>query len=295
MIIVQIKEGLGNQMFQYATAYALAKRLNQPLVLFSDKVNNKRPYRLNLLNIDETVIKSNELPLEIKIIKSRYMNYVLRKLNVIKCQNEYQFLQYQLSNWIYFHELHNGFQEAFLSLHAENIFINGFFLSNSLFKEYREDLLSRFTASYPSEPEYTKALNEIRNSNSVAVHVRRGDYKFSKHPYHYLLGEDYYRRAITYVREHTESPVFFWFSEDFEWVYEHFGIAEDFRFINLRTTHRDIDDMLLMKNCNHIISANSTFSWWAAWLNEHENAICIMPEKRFGNEMMLESWIQLPV
>ena len=295
MIIVRIKEGLGNQMFQYATAYALAKRLKQPLLLFADTVNKKRPYCLNLLNIDETVIKPDELPIEIKIMHSRYMNYVLRKLHVIKCQYENQFVQYHFRNWTYFSELENGFQEAFLALNAENIFINGFFLSNSLFKKYRKDLLRKFVASYPSEPEYIDVLNKIRGCNSVAIHVRRGDYKYSNHPYHYLLGEDYYRRAITYIREHTESPVFFWFSDDIEWVCKYFGMEKDFHFIKLQTTYRDIDDMMLMKNCNHIITANSTFSWWAAWLNEHENSIRILPEKRFGNEMVPDSWIKLPV
>ncbi len=295
MIIVRIREGLGNQMFQYATAYALARRLNQPLLLFHDEVYENRPFRLNLFNINETTIESNELPLNIKLIRNKYMNCVLRKLHIIKESRQDQYVQFQLGRWLYFSELQNGFQKPLLALNSGNIFLNGFFLSHSLFEKCRKDLLSSFIPSYPGETDFINTLNQIKGCNSVAVHVRRGDYRFSNHPYHYLLGEDYYRRAISYIRKKVETPVFFWFSEDFEWVHEHFRSEKDFRFIKLQTMHRDIDEMMLMKNCNHIITANSTFSWWAAWLNEHENPIRIIPEKRFGNEMVPDSWILLPI
>lgn len=293
MIIVRIKAGLGNQMFQYATAYALAKRLNQPLFLFKDKENKKRPFRLKQFNINDVVIKPNELPVVAKLIQNRHVNNVLRKIHFIKPQS--QFVQYQFGKWLYFSELQNGFQEAFLNLDGEIIFIDGYFLSNSLFIKYRKDLLNRFIPSYPSEPDYIKTLGQIKGCNSIAIHVRRGDFQFSNHPYHYLLGEEYYRRAIAYIRAQVEAPCFFWFSEDFDWVYEHFGVEKDYRFVKIQTTYGDIDEMMLMKNCNHIITANSTFSWWAAWLNEHENPIRIIPEKRFGNDMVPDSWIKLSI
>ena len=77
---------------------------------------------------------------------------------------------------------------------------------------------------------------------------------------------------------------------------EHFAEERDFRFINIKTENGDIDDMMLMKNCKHIITANSTFSWWAAWLNEHEDAICIAPAKPFGvTEMIPDNWVKFPV
>ena len=78
------------------------------------------------------------------------------------------------------------------------------------------------------------------------------------------------------------------------WVKKHIGMSPDFRFIQMKTKHGDIDDMMLMKNCNHIITANSTFSWWAAWLNEKENVIRVVPQKPYGmNEMIPEGWIKV--
>lgn len=115
-------------------------------------------------------------------------------------------------------------------------------------------------------------------------------------PNHYLLGEQYYHNALKYVTEHLENPVFFWFSDDIDWVKKNFGEKGNFRFVSLHTKHADIDEMMLMKNCKHIIAANSTFSWWASWLNEHEDAMHICPAKRYGNLYMIpDGWIKIAV
>ena len=90
--------------------------------------------------------------------------------------------------------------------------------------------------------------------------------------------------------------MFFWFSDDIDWVKQNFGERENFRFVSLHTKHADIDEMMLMKNCKHIIAANSTFSWWASWLNEHKDALHICPAKRYGNlHMIPENWIKIGV
>ena len=109
-----------------------------------------------------------------------------------------------------------------------------------------------------------------------------------------MLDESYYEKAIQRMRELVENPVFFWFSDDMEWAKEHIGEADDFRFVRIQTQHGDIDDMMLMKNCHHIIAANSTFSWWAAWLNEHDDAVRIVPERPYGMEGMIPNgWIRV--
>ena len=187
----------------------------------------------------------------------------------------------------------------FFNISAPNIYLDGYYQSEKYFREYKADLIQQFTPNYPSEAEYESALAEIQGREAVAVHVRRGDFLNAQNdpnPNHYLLGEQYYHNALKYVTEHLENPVFFWFSDDIDWVKQNFGERENFRFVSLHTKHADIDEMMLMKNCKHIIVANSTFSWWASWLNEHKDALHICPAKRYGNlHMIPENWIKIGV
>lgn len=290
MITMRLKGGLGNQLFQYAAAYALSKRLNQPFQVdfaLSRRMTQSQ-YKLNLLNIPKTrLVSGEELPKKIALLKSAYVNKALRMLRLPK---------HRCGNWLYWLETSDAFQKDFFTVSAESLYVDGYFQSEAYFGAYRAELLKQFVPAYPPEPAYTKALQEIRSCCAVAVHARRGDFQRSSSPFHYLLGEAYYRRAIEYVRERVDHPTFFCFSDDQAWAGKCFGHEPDFRFIHIQTTHRDIDDMMLMKNCRHIITANSTFSWWAAWLNEHEKALRIVPEKPFGMEGMIpEGWIKIPV
>ncbi len=288
MIIMRIHSGLGNQLFQYAVAWALSKRLKQPFALYVKESVADRAFRLNRLNVCvKTVIKSEEMPPEFEVINNRHVNDALRKLDVT---------QYQIGNWLYFQQLVHGFQREILTVNAENVYLDGYFQCEGYFREYKMDLVRQFTPSYSVEPDYVRTLVQIQNCNSVAVHVRRGDFCLSSHPYHYLLPETYYRKAITYIRERIESPVFFWFSEDYEWIYNTFGHEKDFIFAGVPSENGDINDLMLMKHCKHIITANSTFSWWAAWLNEQEDTIRIVPEKQYITDGSIpDFWIKLPV
>lgn len=287
MIIMRVHGGLGNQLFEYATAYALSKRLKQPFQLDFTS-GDDRPFRLNHLNIPIFVIKDFEqLPQEVNVIKNYYVNKALINLNITS---------HQFGKFLYLKEIGDIFLKDVLAVDADNIYLEGCFQSELFFRDYKADLQKQYTPTYVAEQKYIQTLEEIRGCNAVAVHVRRGDFKVSAHPFHYLLNEIYYKRAISYIRERINSPVFFWFSDEHEWVRERFKEESGFRFVNVKTKNGDIDDMMLMKHCQHIITANSTFSWWAAWLNEHEEAIRIVPEKQYGiKEMIPDSWIKLPI
>ena len=287
MIIVRIKCGLGNQLFQYAAAYALSRRLKQPLQLECLPAD-QRPYRLDQLNvIAETIKNPEQIPWGIGVINNKYVKRVMRVLHLQYCR---------LWNVAFLWETYDRFIKEFFTVNVNTVYLDGYFQSELYFKPYKAELQKHFTPRYSADSSYLQVLSEINNCNAVAVHVRRGDFKTSVHPFHYLLTEDYYKRAIAYIRKRVDSPVFFWFSEDFEWVREHFAEERDFRFVSIKTKNGDIDDMMLMKNCKHIITANSTFSWWAAWLNEHEDAIRIVPAKPFGiKEMIPDNWVKLPI
>ncbi len=290
MITMRIKGGLGNQLFQYAAAYALSRRLEQPFQLdFAlTKHMTQTPYRLDQLRVRETrLVSGGELPKQISRYKNAYINKALRMLGLrrLRC-----------GNWVYWLETSDAFQKDFFTIQAENLYVDGYFQSEAYFQTYRQALLKQFTPAYPPDKDFAEALREIRRCNSVAIHVRRGDFHKSSHPFHYLLDVEYYRKAMAYVQARAEEPVFFWFSNDVNWVREHFGDAENMRYVSVKSAHGDIDDMMLMKNCSHIITANSTFSWWAAWLNEHENAMRIVPEKPYGMAGMIpKGWTKIAI
>lgn len=289
MITVVIKGGLGNQLFQYASAFSLANRLNQPLALDISffPAQTLRGYKLDKLSIGPTVNVNPDMSLGMQFFKNRYINQLVRRSKKLK--------QIKLGNGTtYLVELAGSFVPDFFKIEAQNIFMNGYFQCEDYFRDYRTEILKAFTPSYQPEDEYLKTLEMINESNSVAVHVRHGDFtKGDRTIYHYILGEDYYTKAIQYMRERIDNPQFFCFSDDIEWVKQNIGRTEDFHFVTLQTSHADIDEMMLMKNCNHIITANSTFSWWAAWLNEHEDAIRIVPERPYGPDKLIPAdWIK---
>ena len=288
MIIIKIAGGLGNQMFEYASAWALSKRLQQPLVLFVNEKEKDRPFRLKQLKLSvKSILRPEQMSFALKVLINKQVKSLFKRLH----KSNYRF-----EDWLYFRQLNDKFQEDFFTVDAPNIFLDGYFQCESYFRDCRTELVEQFKPSYEIEPVCKQVLEQIKSCNSVAVHVRRGDFQQSSHRFHYLLTGDYYRRAIAYMKERLEDPQFFWFSEDFDWIQENFGNKKEFHFVKTKTANSDIDDIMLMKNCNHIITANSSFSWWGAWLNEYDDAIRIVPDKEFMPEGSIpETWVKLPV
>lgn len=292
MITVRIKGGLGNQLFQYAAAYSLAKRLNQELKMDSSFFQNQtlRGFKLELLKVVYTEIVDSQ-SFEVELYKKKYLNKAFRKINIriLPCSGKTQYLL----------ETRSDIVPEFFKIKGQNIYLDGYYQSEKYFNEYKRDLIEQFTPNYPSEEEYEEVLSEIIGCEAVAVHVRRGDFlkaQNDRNPNHYLLSEQYYHNALKYMDEQVKNPIYYWFSDDIEWVKKNFGEKENFKFVSLKTKHGDIDEMMLMRNCKHIITANSTFSWWASWLNMNENALHICPAKRYGNlHMIPENWIKIVV
>lgn len=290
MIEVSIQGGLGNQLFQYAAAYAVSRYFNQEMVQdvsFFDK-QTLRGYKLEQLNLEcnnrtySGIYKKLCFPVDNKLV-----NYLLRRINhrTIIWEN--------CTYWL------DESPDRVFSSHIENAYMDGYFQSPLYFDQYRADLVQQFCPKYKEEKEYRTMLEKIKAVESIAVHVRRGDFKAAQKDisgFHYLLSEKYYHNALKYVVKKLKNPIFFWFSDDIDWVKQNFGEKENFRFVSLHTKNIDIDEMMLMKSCKHIITANSTFSWWASWLNENEKALHICPKKRYGNlNMIPDNWIKVAV
>lgn len=291
MVILRIKGGLGNQLFQYATGFSLAKRLRTEIVIDSSFFSKQalRGYKLKNLNISCDPIKQN-LPKGLEIIKNKYVNKLLRILNVrtIPCGKGINYLL----------ETRSDMMPFVFENHDRDVYLDGYYQSEDYFSSCRKEILQMFTPKYSFSREFEVADEQIKLTLSVAVHVRRGDFLYAKKKkgmYHYLLDDAYYRKAMVYIESNLpKKPIYYWFSDDIEWTKSTFGEHDNFRYVCLRTENPDIDELLLMSHCKHIICANSTFSWWGAWLNENEEAMRIVPQRPFGQPRMIpEKWIKL--
>lgn len=291
MITTVIRGGLGNQLFQYASAYALSKRMGQPLTLdisFFPK-QTLRGYKLDKLKLADHRVTNGE---DDGCLKRAYKD---KNINGLIRRSPLKTLPVRKGKYLIDHA--GSFTPEFFQIQAENVFLNGYFQSEEYFREVRENLLKQLQPAYEAEQDYNDVLREVESDNTVAVHIRHGDFAHGDgSAYHFVLGVKYYERAIAEISKKVSNPTYFCFSDDIEWVKKNIGGTDDFHFVSLQTSHADIDEMMLMKNCNHIITANSTFSWWAAWLNDHEDAIRIVPDKAYGNNHMIpDGWIKTPV
>ncbi len=261
MIVVKITGGLGNQLFQYAVGLAVAMHHHVPLKLDittyeTYKLHNG--YRLNQFNIEAEIAT----PAEIASLKgaNNILCRALRKAGLVKGKTYYAEKQRTIYDA-------NVFAE-------QSRYLDGYWQNEQYFLTIRETLLKELSPKVALSPQAQKHLPQIAKANAVSIHVRRGDYL--KHPEIGVLDVDYYKKAVEYIMATVESPVFFVFSNDLDWCKQNFGFIENPNYIE--DTQSEIDDLMLMSQCQHNIVANSSFSWWAAWLNQNNNKVIVAPE-----------------
>ena len=287
MINVIIDSGLGNSLFQYAVGRHLAIKNNSRIrTRFSvHKYLNKHDI-LGLKSIKELSFFNIKPVLWPPVIISR----AGRPLGTYWSSH---------SDRVY-HEKGWGFHPEVLEL-KDGVYLHGFFQSEKYFKDIeqtiRNDLRSG-EAIFTEEGAVYK--DQITKFNSVSIHVRRGDYLTS--PLHNVCNIRYYVNSIAYIRNRLMSPHFFVFSDDIEWCHKNLPIP-DCTFVNIRESKKNsIIDFQLMSLCKHNIISNSTFSWWAAWLNENPGRIVVAPKRWFNDERMNacafsdtipDSWIRI--
>ena len=255
MIITKIAGGLGNQMFQYAIAKSIAIKNSDEFKLdisFYSK-QTLRKYELDLFTIEENLDSGESL-----------LSKVKRKLGFILGD--------------YYREKETTIFDKKVFDYDENIILDGYWQNENYFKEIRDDIIKDFTPKIDISNEAKKHLKQICSSNSISIHLRRGDYIHNSHinNVHGTCDLDYYMKAIKYINKNTENIKYFIFSDDIVWCKENFDFLENKVFID--DTKSGIDDLELMKHCKHNIIANSSFSWWGAWLNENDNKIVVAPK-----------------
>jgi hypothetical protein len=277
-IIVELIGGLGNQMFQYAAGRALSNRLDLPLKLDISRLKNDklRSYRLHHLSIKEEFATAqdlesyNEPETQVERIYYRVKSFVL---------------PWHLKQVI--HERNSGYDEDFTKIRNDCL-LKGYWQSENYFKTIEKVIRNEFCVNKKPDGINAELLSNINLCTSVSMHIRRGDYVTNPvtNKVHGFLGKGYYERAIKFFESNLSEPVFFVFSDDIDWAREHIRTNYPLVFVDHNGERKDYEDLRLMKNCKYHIIANSSFSWWGAWLGEYHNKEVIAPKKWFTPKEM---------
>lgn len=285
MIIVKLKGGLGNQMFQYSLARSVSEEKKLLFKIDIRWFDNQRlrSYGLDKFNIIDNIASEEDIKKIIPI--NRFFLYFFKKRELLINWNKRRFIE-QLE-WSYNPEIMNT---------GDNVYFDGYWQSEKYFKNISEIIINEFSLKNDFQINSKDYLNIINGSNSVSIHVRRGDYLTT--PNILNLDLNYYKKAISIVNKKINNPKFFLFSDDLNWCKGVFKfLGSDVNFVQ---GFDDFESLGLMKACKHNIIANSSFSWWGAWLNRNTEKIVIAPDKwgyyeRQGRkpkkDMIPEEWI----
>ncbi|MBO4712068.1 alpha-1,2-fucosyltransferase [bacterium] len=289
MIVVKLMGGLGNQMFQYAFGRALETHLNYKVFYdkswFCQNLINVTPrnfeleaFGLSLNYIDPTrLFFSNNQHSWLKILKQKIKGKII-------CNKVYEksFALDQLKT-------------------KNNLYLEGYWQNPKYFEGIREIILKDFSFPELKNPEDNDLQNQILTSESVAVHIRRGDYidNPTTNQFHGTCSIEYYKKAAELIVSKVKNAKFFLFTDDHDFVKDNFRFLPSTILVS-DSKRSDIDELNLMHLCKHFIIANSSFSWWGTWLSQNQEKIVIAPQKWFNNveaekncKIVSENWVRI--
>lgn len=289
MVIIKITGGLGNQLFQYAFGQYVAKKLNLKVkydLQTKISISNFTERELGLLNYNFRIeVAEPEYVKQMKFFSKGFCSRLERKLvQKVPSLSKRYFVEDELHKVILDKELrddcyYDGYWQSFKYLEVNNEFLHNKIRSKNL--------------SVGNE----KLKEKISLSNSISLHVRRGDYiSIKKNSDIFNICDlNYYLAAIDLIEQKIDEPQYYIFSDDIEWAKANF-VELKFYFVEGNTPE---EDLYLMSLCKYNIIANSTFSWWAAWLNNNVTKEIICPKHWYVNgdnslkEFIPESWIRM--
>ncbi len=287
MIVVKIQGGIGNQLFQFALALSLKKRNPKSKVSIDISFYNhqdvsitQRKFYLNAFSISEfSVGAGNNRRLSNLFLKIKSFMIPIKKSNIITEKTK----NYDL--------------DIFLSMDPS--YLIGYFQSYKYFEAINTDLREQLVLKdhLTKESESYKSLI-LSKPASISIHVRRGDYLAKYETIYHQLTIDYYKKAIEFIKAKLGnlSLSIFIFSDDLDWCKENIVLQEETVYIE-NTNKPDFEDLILMSYCKHNIIANSSYSWWSAWLNLNNNKVIVAPnqwytqqEPDFNNSIYPPTW-----
>lgn len=272
MIIAKISGGLGNQIFQYAAGRSLAIANNCELKLdlsWFELFKLHNGYELSRFAIKAEIANTNEV-FQLVRYQSRWVKALRKRIG--------------LSNKAHFVEYGFSFCPDFMKL-TQPVYIDGHWQSYKYFESISPIICTELEPINQLSDASLRIAEKITKVDAISVHVRRGDYLANKaiNKVHGVIEVDYYMKAIQRIRKTIPSPHFFVFSDDLEWAINNLGLQDEGTFVSHNKGASSYEDMRLMNLCKHNIIANSSFSWWGAWLNQNKNKIVIYPKKWFND------------
>jgi len=301
MIIARIQGGLGNQLFIYASARGIASKHNIPLKFDTISGSKRDFYRRGkpLLHHFNTKIEKASLD-------QCYENAFGRIRRVLS-RNICNYLPFKYRFYIKESGKIKRFDAELLNNEPIfDVYLDGYWQSDKYFNHIEADIRQELTIVTPHDAENIALAGKICNENAVCVHARRlhgvGNVANPQSlPSIRSLGMNYYRNAINYIVKRVKNPVFFFFSDYPSWLQENIKIAYPVVFVTRNSVigeTKNYEDLWLMTQCKHYIIADSTFSWWGAWLSTNTDKIVCAPAlalDRFNQDWVPKDWHTLDV
>jgi len=298
MIVIFLQGGLGNQMFQYALGRNLAKKYHTEIMFDTTFLDDRFPrggvafynYDLDVFGITPRLTALSKISMALPIPGV----WLGIDLMLIKARNMFGIRRIAK-------EKSPAFDPEILAT-GGNVFLWGYWQSEKYFEDIKDEIRATFTFKMPLAGTAKNIADEIQKTNSVSLHVRRGDYVTAPGA-RKMMGDtniSYYEKAVAYIAERVKDPHFFVVSNDAAWCRENIKIPYQVTYLdNASAGPKNAYHLQLMSLCKHNIIANSTFSWWGAWLKTNPEKIAVATEKwyadRIGDsdDIISKGWIRV--
>jgi len=286
MIVSRLIGGIGNQMFQFAAGRALALRLGVPFQIDRRAFSDYHTHAFGLTCFDIELADASPQQLPNPPAEGRIQK-LLRKVMPTRLT--------------VYTERSFTFDEQVLDL-PDDTYLDGYWQTEKYFSDFADTIRADFTVVRTPSAANQRWLEQITNTHSVSLHVRRGDYvtNASAAAVHGTCDLDYYERAVKHIRDTTETdPVVYVFSDDPDWVAQNLKLPYAMHLVRDNNAATNYEDLRLMTACRHHVIANSSFSWWGAWLDGRTSSITVAPDRWFAagtpdaRDLLPQRWIRL--
>jgi hypothetical protein len=291
-VLVRLVGGLGNQLFQYATARTIAVRNNAELVfdLSWFSTASDRTYALAPFSVSAKILRDTRMmqTSRLQSLWERLAHRLVRNSGLKKFSCPV------------FSERHFHFDPAVLDVRLP-IYLDGYFQSERYFSECADLIRFELQLVAPPTENAQKILEMIRSSEAVCLHVRRGDYvaNATTQAFHGICSLDYYRQGFALAAAGMRNPIVFVFSDEPLWVQDNLKLDAPTVIVDIHGPNQAHEDLRLMAACRNFVIANSSFSWWAAWLGEYSSKRVIAPKQWFATasndtrDLLPAEWVRV--